>query len=235
MSGSLLYETELKLEHNMPFSNLSKIIPRSEIQRWCNLEVDILELSGDNYKLKQLKDMVLSALVEIGAEVLHTRIYGEKTFEAVVKCRCTRENSTIAILEKNKVIPVMPIAYKEGFEFVKFLAYKWSELRLAIKALSTVSNVVILSRRRIYTRALSTMTVPLKEILGSLTWKQLDSLMKAIEFGYYEIPSKITIDSIAKRLGLARSTYEEHLRKAEVKVMNALKPYIRIAHLAENS
>ena len=37
--------TQLRLEHDMPFNNLSKIFPDARISRWCNLQVDILEVS----------------------------------------------------------------------------------------------------------------------------------------------------------------------------------------------
>lgn len=219
----------------MPFCNLSRIIPKSEIQRWCNLEFDILEISAKDYTPENLRKVVSSALYDMGAETLYTRIYRSRAIEVVVRCRCTRENSTIAILEKKKAIPIMPVTYKNGLEFVKFLTYTWSDLKFAIKALSEVSKIEILNRRRIFARGVFAMSLPIKEILGSLTWKQLDSLMKAIEFGYYEIPSRTTIEELAKKLGVSRSTYEEHLRKAEVKVIKAMMPYIRLVRLAEQS
>lgn len=219
----------------MPFCNLSRIIPKSEIQRWCNLEFDILEISAGGYIPENLRRVVNSALYDMGAETLYTRLYRPRAIEAVVRCRCTKENSTIAILEKKKAIPIMPVTYKDGLELVKLVTYTWSDLKLAIKALSEVSKVEILNRRKIFARGVFAMTVPIKEILGSLTLKQLDSLMKAIESGYYEIPSRTTIEALAKRLGIPRSTFEEHLRKAEVKVIKAMMPYIRLVRLAESS
>lgn len=38
----------------------------------------------------------------------------------------------------------------------------------------------------------------------------------------------MTTDEIARKLGLPRTTYEEHLRKAECKALNALAPFIRL-------
>lgn len=49
------------------------------------------------------------------------------------------------------------------------------------------------------------------------------SQKKAIEFalknGYYNYPRKITIKRLAELSGITKSTYQEHLRKAEIKLL----------------
>jgi predicted DNA binding protein len=219
----------------MPFCNLSKALPESEIHRWCNLEVDILELSHENYSIDYVKATVESILKQVGAELLHVRLYKTSFLEAVIRCRCTTENSTISIIEKSKAIPVMPITYRHGLEYLRFIAYSEKDLRFAMGQLSKVSQVDVLKRGKIQSHALDVMTVSLREIFGSLTMKQLNSLINAIELGYYAIPRKVTIGEIAKLLGVSRSTYEEHLRKAEVKLIQAMKPYLRLANLSERA
>ncbi len=54
----------------------------------------------------------------------------------------------------------------------------------------------------------------------------MKSLLTAVENGYYEVPKRVTADDLAKRAGQPRSTFEEHVRKAESKVVQAMAPYM---------
>ncbi len=54
----------------------------------------------------------------------------------------------------------------------------------------------------------------------------MKSLLTAVENGYYEVPKRVTADDLAKRAGQPRSTFEEHIRKAESKVVMAMSPYM---------
>lgn len=45
-------------------------------------------------------------------------------------------------------------------------------------------------------------------------------LKYAVSRGYYNWPRKISAQDLAKKLGLNKATLLEHLRKAEIKVMN---------------
>ena len=61
-----------------------------------------------------------------------------------------------------------------------------------------------------------------RDTLSSLTDRQLEVFRTAVELGYYEIPRRATHGEIADRLGCAPSTVDEHLRKAESRVLQSL-------------
>jgi hypothetical protein len=61
-----------------------------------------------------------------------------------------------------------------------------------------------------------------------MTAKQAESLLVAVDSGYYSVPRKTRFDDIARRMGTPRTTYEEHVRKAESKVINSVAPYLSI-------
>jgi O-6-methylguanine DNA methyltransferase len=63
--------------------------------------------------------------------------------------------------------------------------------------------------------------------LEGLTEKQARALVTAFEMGYYESPKRVTTGDVAKRLGLARSTFEGHLSRAERKLLGAMLPLAR--------
>ncbi|MFX0092279.1 MAG: helix-turn-helix domain-containing protein, partial [Candidatus Hodarchaeota archaeon] len=60
------------------------------------------------------------------------------------------------------------------------------------------------------------------------TSKQQEALTLAFQEGYYELPRKIILESLAKEMNVGRRTFEEHLRKAERKIMAFLIPILKI-------
>jgi len=50
--------------------------------------------------------------------------------------------------------------------------------------------------------------------------------MAALDNGYYEVPKKMTAEEIARKYGVPRTTYEEHIRESKSKIFRAIFPYI---------
>lgn len=68
-------------------------------------------------------------------------------------------------------------------------------------------------------------------LFGGLAERQISVLVSAHESGLLSIPAQTKMDTVAKRMGMSRSTYGEHLRKAmHIIVENSypvLKLYVR--------
>src|SRR3989475_1419077 len=64
--------------------------------------------------------------------------------------------------------------------------------------------------------------------LPKLTEKQARALIAAYEAGYYEFPRKATTEQVSLSLGIARSTFEQHLNRAEHHVVRAMLPMVRV-------
>jgi predicted DNA binding protein len=58
------------------------------------------------------------------------------------------------------------------------------------------------------------------ELTKPLTDRQEEVIRLALEAGYYDQPKRVTIKDLAKRVGIAPSTYQEILQRAERKVMH---------------
>jgi predicted DNA binding protein len=65
-----------------------------------------------------------------------------------------------------------------------------------------------------------------EEVRKELTQRQLHSVIRAYEQGYYDIPRSISAESIAGEMNINRRTFEDHLRKAEKKIMKKLIPLL---------
>ena len=231
-----MYQLALKLEHELPFSNLSKAYPHVNMSRWCNREVDILEAESRGASIDDFEAGLKNVVKELGASLIHVHKYSKSALEAVVKCKCAASNSSISIVEASNCIPIMPVTYDGGFEHVKLFAFTKDDQKAAIDNLGSISKVTIEQRGQLERHsARPAMTVSVDNFLDSLTTKQLLALVEAIEMGYYAMPKRATVDEIASRLKMPRSTFEEHLRKAEVKVMRNMRPYARMAYLTNRN
>lgn len=64
-------------------------------------------------------------------------------------------------------------------------------------------------------------------VMPKLTKKQKDAVTLAILHGYYNFPRKIDLEKLAKKVGISRVTFQEHLRKAEHKLLPSLFGYTK--------
>ena len=58
--------------------------------------------------------------------------------------------------------------------------------------------------------------------LSRLTSKQRQALLAAYSLGYYDVPRRTSSEELAKRLKIGTSTYAEHLRKAERRLLSSI-------------
>lgn len=229
-----MFDLEVELDHSLPFSGLSKAFPAATIQRWCNLQVDILEIETTREDALHVEGELKKMVKGLGARLIRFNRYSEKNFEAVIGCKCATDNSTISLIEWAECIPVMPVSYHGGMERCRVLAFTRETLDRAISELSKVAKVRILATSVVPRKsARGAITVPVDEFLGTLTKKQLAAFVAAMQMGYYGMPKGTTVEEIAVRQGMKRSTYEEHLRKAELKILQAVKPYARLAYVTK--
>jgi hypothetical protein len=70
--------------------------------------------------------------------------------------------------------------------------------------------------------------ISLSSAFSELTQKQVDALLAALDYGYYQVPKRVTAEEVARKRRVPRTTHEEHVRKAESKILRAMAPYLRM-------
>lgn len=105
----------------------------------------------------------------------------------------------------------LPIVVESGFQKHLILAPSRETLRDLLHLLRARFSSVKVKKLR------STSIGPSRTLL---TEKQREALLLAYNSGYYAIPRKVTLESIAEGLGIKRVAMQERLRRAENRIIS---------------
>jgi len=117
---------------------------------------------------------------------------------------------------KESLFLVQPVHLKQGYEYWELSAWQRKELTDFHKNIKKIADVELLKLKS------EIPSVFIKQPIPQLTQKQQQTLELAQSRGYYRYPRKISVDQLAKIAGVPRTTFQEHLRRAEAKMMNFL-------------
>ena len=126
--------------------------------------------------------------------------------------------------------------YEKGWEYYRIMAFKHEELENLLKQLKSHDmNIRVVRKVPFDGFVASSLSLTAGALFSGLTEKQMDALVTAFTYGYYERPRRSDVQTIAAKTDVPRSTFQEHLRKAEKKIVSALIPHIQLyrTHMAE--
>ncbi len=103
---------------------------------------------------------------------------------------------------------IYPIRFSKGREICTLVFENKEDLRKMLKSLEVDWKIVRIEN------------VNLQFDLKDLTPQQLKAVNLAIEKGYFEIPKKVNLEELSEQMKLSRTTFLEHLRKAEKKILS---------------
>jgi predicted DNA binding protein len=225
-----MFEVGFKLEHDCPYTRLTKASPRMEVQHWCSKESDVFEFSHAGHEKKEVEARLAQLEKELGSKFVRRVALGnDRTLVVQRHSYASMKQNVNATIEAHNCMEIQPTVYKEGYEWYRVLAFEHEDLIRLFGDLAVWAEVSVVSKERLSDRsARDTTTVSTRSLLGGLTDKQRAALLVALSRGYYDTPSKVRTVDISKSMGVPRTTYEAHLRKAEGKVLRALLPYIEL-------
>jgi len=70
--------------------------------------------------------------------------------------------------------------------------------------------------------------ITLSSLRGKLTDRQVDAISTAYYSGYYQTPGRVNVQRIADGEKVPRTTLQEHLNKAENKLIRSIVPQIQL-------
>ncbi|MHA1951473.1 MAG: helix-turn-helix domain-containing protein [Candidatus Thorarchaeota archaeon] len=207
-----LFEVVFRARYGNPLSEITKDNPSVKIFQWCNDEHDIMELimpKKEDYGQIR-KDM--SKAVEIVDEIHN----GANTHVITKMCSCGGPGTVQNYLGDPSLLLIPPIAYENG----------WENLRLILRG--DGFEVEILRKKPFDGYIASSLTLTTDALFSGLTEKQVHALLTAFAQGYFRFPRGSDLQTIASKEQISRTTFLEHLKKAENKIITALIPHIQL-------
>ncbi|MFW9857074.1 MAG: helix-turn-helix domain-containing protein [Candidatus Thorarchaeota archaeon] len=218
----MLYTFILEIQHECKFSVFSQNHPRIEIQRWCNTENDIIELKGEKNDLEAAITDVEKGLGNVIA------IFPDQGHVQLVVDLCIYDVLRLdKIFNRYNCLELPPVKYFAGREISNLIVTP-EDAGLILEDIRNEDpnaqvNVLKLAPLKSATEPYP-LYLPLESLKNDLTSKQQEALKLAYRKGYYELPRSVFLEKLAREMNIHRRTYEEHLRKAEKKIMSCLVP-----------
>lgn len=193
----------------------------ASVELWCNEHCDLLHIRGDD----------AGAVVDRVERLVGVRERLDRPEEVLlITDDCLRRRGIDAIeayLVRNDCLLLPPLRYEGGAKVCRVLALDSASLTdLYRDLLADDTDVDVRSKRRVNVASEEAPLSP-SSLLPDLSPRQYDALYVAVDDGYYEIPRRTTTADIADRLGVNRRTAEEHLRRAENKLVDAVFEHVR--------
>jgi predicted DNA binding protein len=129
------------------------------------------------------------------------------------------------IFDSSQCRLTVPWKYLDGSGYFRVQCLEESRIAYLVRELNAVGASRLESKRKLPLEVLPS-TNWVQTVFATLTPKQSAALVEAYRAGYYREIRKVTRGQIAQHLGIGRTTFEEHLRKAERRVMTALVPIL---------
>lgn len=211
--------------YDCPIGNISRKFPDTKIFQWCIKEHEVIELKiGDNEE----HDALLNEISKV-AEIVDTVSDGDKVHLVTRMCQCLCTNAVSCFIEKYNILQILPVVYNKGWEHYRILAFRHKEIESLLKELKNHGMDVEILRKAPFEGFIGTSaSLTANAIFSGITEKQMNALVTAFCHGYYERPSRTNVQTIAAKTRVPRSTFQEHLRKAEKKLVSALIPHIQM-------
>src|SRR6056297_2159763 len=219
-----LYEASFRVKHECPYREISEHYPDLTIREWYLSDCQVIELTSPAAPTDELLDEI----DQLGT-ILHKAVDDSGLHVVTQSCLCSLEDSIIERFEEYNSLYQPPTIHRQGWEHYSVLAFDESDVRALLHDLETDRDIEVLSKTAITEQQIPhSMLAPVDQLFEDVTERQLAALQLALESGYYEQPRKTSLRELADQTAVARSTYEEHLRKAENKILTNAGQFLRL-------
>lgn len=161
--------------------------------------------------------------------VKKVEVITQSSNSALLVVTSSYEAMTYKILHQTNVKMLESPVTRDGVDSEILLAPSHKEMSELIKLLSEdkdYADVKLKKKKNLEPDDSASLNVfrttgffDLQSAKALLSPKQLEVFQKALDYGYYDVPKKISIEELAEKLGSSPSTVAEHLRKAESKMV----------------
>jgi predicted DNA binding protein len=191
------------------------------VDLWCNDHCDLVRAVGSD------ADVVLEEIAE-GVGIADRIEQGDERVAITEGCLAAERTDNVErYVAEHGCLLLPPLQYVDDDRVCRVLALDSTALRDVYRDLiADDHDVTVVSKRGVTTVTGDRPLLDPGGLVPDLTGRQREVVLTAIENGYYEIPRGISTEAIAEKVGVGRRTAENHLRRAEQKLVTALRSYL---------
>jgi predicted DNA binding protein len=218
------FEVLLKTHIGNPIDTITGKYPSLRIWTWCNFLQDVHEIESDDPRV--LSD----ALAEFRGvyKVLDEAEVSTNAHMITQNCICSRETTVHDNIGELEILNIMPIFCVGGYEHSRLIAFRHEALSKLFDRLSGHGFRFEVEQKTPFNGIVSDTLITLNSLMAKLTDRQVDAISAAYNCGYYQTPRRVKVETIAERVGVPRTTLQEHLNKAENKLISSIMPQIQL-------
>jgi predicted DNA binding protein len=215
-----------RVRHDTPLAAFTAQRPGMALAVWCNWEFDVYELSGASAE----DAAALCEVLQLPADHTEVHAFDERVHVVVGACAEVDHGSAVMSIDEARCLNVPPARFHQGWEDCQMVSFSEEKTRAVFAQLrKSGAEVEIVTKRPLNRQALLAHDGPaMAALFDPLTDKQGEAVVLAHRHGLYTSPRRTTAAAIADATGVSRSTFEEHLRKAENSLLGALAPYLEL-------
>lgn len=209
-SGGVVTEARLRIRHDGCWT--MRVNGRAHVTQIAGDQ-----LVGVNVVHAPTEEELKAILADMTASTERVDVVERTPGTMVVRCRCRADGVVGAIVAHGCTI-LWPAVYARGTELYTVVAPTRERMDNLVRRLREMGEVTLERVSEVPAHALD-VSVSLADVTTGLTERQLAVLRRAVEQGYYDSPRRVSADALAVSFGVSRSTFQEHLRKAEQRVL----------------
>jgi predicted DNA binding protein len=222
-----LTEFMLRVTHDCPYGNISRRFPSFKMFVWCNRENEVFEVIVE----KQSEYSAVTEEISKLKDIIETTSDGNGVRLITKPCHCTTENSITKNIDECNLLQILPVIYEKGWEYYRLIAFRHEDLQELVHRLEEKGFVFDIIRKVPFGGHIAgSLTLTADALFSGLTEKQVDALLNAYSHGYYRLPRSTDVQTMARNRRVPRTTFQEHLKKAENKLVASLVPYLTLYH-----
>ncbi len=209
-------DARIRVHHPCPYCGISDRYPRSVLLLWCDNRRDTFLVTAPEEA--ELLPLVRTLRTEFRAHELLRD--GTSSLLELPDFEWKDPPSVTGLARRGRVWVLPPVVYADGTETYRMVAATRSRLNALIRRLRRLGTVEILSiTDRSGLDSVREYPAATVHFFEGLSPPQIRALLAAQDGGLLDVPARASWEAVSRALGVSRSTFGEHLRKAQGRLL----------------
>lgn len=211
--------------------DLTRRFPSTSVFIWCNKENDVVEVvvrNPEDYPLV-VKEIRATSIADVIEEISDD----QRLYLNVHECHCMKQNTIVRHIGELDILNIFPNMVENGWAYHRIIVFRHADFEELLKRFDKWGWFYKVLRKVPFDGFIaSSLTISADALFSGLTERQMEAILTAYRHGYYNLPRNADVQAIAAKEKVPRTTFQEHLQKAENKLVSALVPHIQLLNCA---